>query len=139
MSSIAPASAPTVAETGVPVSAGTDGPGPKSGSLRDLRTDSPNVGLGVQQSLPGENVANAPRTEPTASASSDGSTAQVEPAVAAADKTHDTSTFRHESAEEEKKRLAQEERERMLNSGTGGNESTKKDGSEDPPPEYQDF
>lgn len=52
-----PTNIPTVAETGIPVSAGSEGPGPASGSLRDLRestsTQQPEVPVQPKQSPPG--------------------------------------------------------------------------------------
>ncbi|CEL58084.1 Sphingolipid long chain base-responsive protein LSP1 OS=Saccharomyces cerevisiae (strain ATCC 204508 / S288c) GN=LSP1 PE=1 SV=1 [Rhizoctonia solani AG-1 IB] len=89
----APQSNVTVAETGVPLTAGADGPGPKSGSLsRD----------------------NVPTTAPPAGAAQTGmvlppNTNDELPGFAGATK--------HESAEEEKARLAREERERLLHTG----------------------
>ncbi len=52
-----PAVTPTVAETGVPVSGGSGGPGPSSGSLHEIRSSS----SGLSQAA--SDVANAPAPE----------------------------------------------------------------------------
>jgi hypothetical protein len=52
-----PAVTPTVAETGVPVSGGPGGPGPSSGSLRDIRSSSSGL------SHAASNVGNTPAPE----------------------------------------------------------------------------
>ncbi|KAG9120921.1 hypothetical protein FRC07_003341 [Ceratobasidium sp. 392] len=96
----------TVAETGVPLTAGADGPGPKSGSLsRDNVPPAANTatGLGVG-SVPPAGTAPQTGTVP-------GTTEQL-PGFAGA--------TRHETAEEEKARLAREERERLLHGSTSG-------------------
>jgi len=81
----------TVAETGVPVSAGPEGPGPKSGSLsRDA-------------------VPTAGNVHPAGTAPPAHQENEQLPGLAGA--------TRHETAEEEKARLAREERERLLHSG----------------------
>ncbi|CAE6521888.1 unnamed protein product [Rhizoctonia solani] len=82
----------TVAETGVPLSAGAEGPGPKSGSLsRD------NV------------LATAPPTGPPQTG--------IVPPPADSELPGFAGATKHESAEEEKARLAKEERERVLHTG----------------------
>jgi len=92
----------TVAETGVPLSAGVDGPGPKSGTLG--RDNAATTGAASGTFPP----AGAPGAVPQTGTAS-GANEQL-PGFAGA--TH------HESAEEEKARLAREDRERVLHSGT---------------------
>ncbi|EIW64415.1 uncharacterized protein TRAVEDRAFT_139192 [Trametes versicolor FP-101664 SS1] len=85
---------PTVAETGLPKSAGPDGPGPASGSLLDLKHPSPVAPVPVVAPNPAIATATPPRLIGDVGA---------------------TATF--ESAEDEKKRLEHEERERILRQG----------------------
>lgn len=129
-----PAITPTVAETGIPVSAGADGPGPASGSLRDLHPSPP-----TEASKPASQPDPTPRYETAeeekrrlASAYSQlgpvqGQASQVPPAP-------------YESAEEEKKRLEREERERLFREGSSSQpgKDEKKDKDDELPP-YQDI
>ncbi|KAH8102470.1 Eisosome component PIL1-domain-containing protein [Cristinia sonorae] len=85
-----PSVLPTVAETGVPQSAGPDGPGPASGSLLTIKSDHD-----------AHREAGSPQT-----------TTPHVPVTAAPPAAH--SDQKWESAEEEKKRLEREERERIL-------------------------
>jgi len=85
-----PATHPTVAETGVPIIAGEDGPGPSHGSLA-----SPARGPGYGEATPAYGNADGPKY-----GLSEGGSVVVVPA--------------HESAEEEKRRLEREEREKVL-------------------------
>jgi hypothetical protein len=144
---------PTVAETGVPVSAGPQGPGPASGSLHDIRGVSSVAGTGGGtrpagvQSGPGSlaAVASAPKYETAeeekkrlqreerehvltvpSSGTAPPSTAASPPAA-----TAPVAAPSNETAEEEKKRLEREERERVLHAGP------KK--SDDDLPPYPDF
>ncbi|KAK0465121.1 Eisosome component PIL1-domain-containing protein [Desarmillaria tabescens] len=123
-SSKLPPITPTIAETGVPVSAGTSGPGPASGSLHDIKASPPSGGNGKFESAEEEKR----RLAATYS--------QAYNAPPVSQPTTSTS----ESAEEEKKRL---ERERILKEGgshgpTGsGDNNTRKDDDELPP--YQDI
>jgi len=110
---------PTVAETGVPVSAGPGGPGPSSGSLHDIHSYS----QGSPQTVYG--ITKTPIQEEGSSSG---------PAN------------RYESAEEEKRRLEREERERLLRSDTqsGDPSATKQDDpsaddGEPLPPPYQEI
>lgn len=100
----------TVAETGVPLSAGAEGPGPKSGSLSKVPTaDTTHTGgFAPPPGAPPAGAAQAGMAPPA-----HGGNEQL-PGFAGA--TH------HESAEEEKARLAREERERLLHgtSAAGG-------------------
>ncbi|KIJ40201.1 hypothetical protein M422DRAFT_75767 [Sphaerobolus stellatus SS14] len=98
---------PTVAETGVPVVAGKEGPGPAKGSLasiahRNSQSSGSNVptGPGYGESAPGYGGLDGPKFGLIDSRAS--------------------STVVHESAEDEKKRLEREERERVLR-GLSGN------------------
>lgn len=151
-----PGITPTVAETGVPVSAGDKGPGPASGSLHDIKAASPSAGPksgGLAGNVPsdvgfGQTLAATPAK--FESAEEEKKRLQREdrerllaaqgPVVAAP-----TSNPAHESAEDEKKRLEREERERVLrgNTGTsGGNNADgpgpKKDDGDDLPA-YQEM
>ena len=121
--------APTVAEAGVPVSAGVEGPGPAHGSLahdeeKDQTLPRPAVGYGVGtgevDSLPPTYVG---PTAGTQEANLQGSGSIRRPVEA-----------HHETAEEEKRRLEREERERVLKGDALNNEKT----SGDAPPSYGD-
>ena len=92
-----PAAMPTVAETGMPVSAGEQGPGPASGSLLHIHDASSSAGP-KSGGLPGR--------------SSSGSDAGYGQSLAATAAVAAPAKF--ESAEEEKKRLQREDRERVL-------------------------
>lgn len=113
-----PTVTPTVAETGVPKAAGPEGPGPASGSLRELRrpsepSSSPVVGKYGE--LPGYEGGAGP---------SAGGGKEKEKGE------------KWESAEEEKKRLEREERERVLGEGAGS--KADEAGGHDLPP-YSEF
>ncbi|EIW86656.1 hypothetical protein CONPUDRAFT_45222 [Coniophora puteana RWD-64-598 SS2] len=86
-----PSSTPTIAETGVPVSAGSDGPGPASGSLHNVKA-----------------------ADPTAGPRSGGLPGSTPPLSSTFGQPPNSSGVSHESAEDEKKRLEREERERVL-------------------------
>jgi hypothetical protein len=90
---------PTVAETGIPVSAGEQGPGPASGSLLHIHDASSSAGP-KSGGLPGR--------------SSSGSDAGFGQSLAAAAAVAAAAPAKYESAEEEKKRLQREDRERIL-------------------------
>jgi hypothetical protein len=85
---------PTVAETGIPVAAGS--PGPAKGSLHDLKNSPASPLHNPAQNLP------PPSSFPTPPASS----------------SVGFGSPRHETAEEEKKRLEREEREKILHANT---------------------
>jgi len=156
---------PTVAETGVPVTAGAEGPGPATGSLHpasDEVRDRPTVGygVGINEQAPAYG-GTAPLSIPTHESAEEEKrrlaasqqTATTAPApYAPLGVPHEghqgglvasTSTRRpatHESAEDEKKRLEREERERILAPNERTN--TRDDGT-DPsggaaPPAYND-
>lgn len=146
---------PTIAETGVPVSAGKNGPGPASGSLHDIKAASPTAGP-RSGGLPGNEThdlgfGQAPSGgfgQP--SSGGPGAPAKWESAEEEKKRLQREERERilaqpapaHESAEEEKKRLEREERERVLNAG-GSNiardDSTKKGGPDEDLPPYQDI
>lgn len=156
--------APTVAETGVPVSAGTEGPGPATGSLGTVSEevrDRPTVGYGVgsNEQAPAYGGAAPLSVAPHESATDEkrrlASAQQTETTAPAPyaplGLPHDghqgglaasTSTRRpatHESAEDEKKRLEREEREALLR-GNNTRENTLDDGTGGAaaPPAYHD-
>lgn len=122
---------PTVAETGVPLSAGASGPGPVSGSLLDLKHDA------APGNVPPPAAEAAQRFESAAEEKK-----RLEAAYSAAPASGQASTsveVQHESAEEEKKRLEREEREKLLRNPTGHDDGASgKEHDEDLPP-YQDM
>ena len=147
-----PTITPTVAETGMPKSAGPDGPGPASGSLKDLKQPSP---VSPTSSKP----AVAPAAEPTSASDAlpgYGGAAKLESAeeekkrlereererILTAGGSAPLAEQKFESAEEEKKRLEREERERILAAGGSSNfnpdSKQPPEGDSDLPP-YQEF
>lgn len=144
--------APTVAETGVPVSAGAAGPGPATGSLsteKDEVVDRPAVGYGVGTGPAGDPPGYIAPPAPLSQTAADekGRLAAVHandvPVTGSGHQgglVASTSTRRpetHESAEDEKKRLEREERERTLRGNTTDTQSPSDDAPA-PPPAYQD-
>jgi len=145
---------PTVAETGVPVTAGAEGPGPASGSLRDIKAASASAGP-RSGGLPGNEPAAPYGQSPTSASTGTGpqkfETAEEEKKRLAAQYSQAHSQQRpqpegrgpaYESAEEEKKRLEREERERLLRQGGSGSTSANDNETEDPKeelPPYQDY
>ncbi|KAK2461867.1 hypothetical protein APHAL10511_006330 [Amanita phalloides] len=129
-STAAPSAIPTVAETGIPVSAGSEGTEPASGSLADLRgkVDTTQKDGSDSTTVPGTVQAFPSAKEEKERLKETYSSQGASPAVVAV-------TERHETAEEEKKRLEREERERIL-AGAGSN-AQENDDDELPP--YQDF
>jgi hypothetical protein len=134
-----PAELPTVAETGVPVSAGASGPGPASGSLRDIKGASSTAGP-RSGGLPGNEASIPPY-------GSSGATQKFESAAeekrrlqaySEAAQQQQAPPAPYETAEEEKKRLEREERERLL-AGASGPSGAKKGTDDDLPPSYQDY
>lgn len=126
---------PTLAETGVPVSAGTGGPGPASGSLHDLRRAASNAGprddtAPVYGQLP---VDTSRYTSSVAEEKRRVEASYSQPIVSAPPVPGTVSTSHFESAEEEKKRLEREERERA------GSSTHKDKDQDDLPPSYQDL
>lgn len=155
-----PAVTPTVAETGVPVSAGPSGPGPASGSLRDIKAASPNAGPqsgGLSGNEQGGDSFGSPAAIGAASSMYETAEeekkrlqredrekvlAQPQPITATTTATASpsppaTSDKPYETADEEKKRLEREDRDKILRQGGGAaGDSSKKD--DDLPP-YQDY
>lgn len=138
-----PTNTPTVAETGVPVTAGKEGPGPASGSLagghkRTQSTASGPPGPGYGEAAPSYGGVEVPKYglsdsgQPVRYESADeekqrlqkeerdsilqGSTQQSSGATSSSVASAYTPP---ESAEDEKKRLEREERERCADTGTG--------------------
>ncbi|KAG1864140.1 hypothetical protein DFJ58DRAFT_772835 [Suillus subalutaceus] len=132
---------PTVAETGVPVPASASGPGPASGSLRDIRRASDAAGP-RSGGLPGNSPSDDLYGQPHETAEEEKSRLEREERerVSAAGTSGSPATSEHESAEEEKRRLEREERERVLASAgtdSGNARNEVKEGDELPP--YQDI
>ncbi|OSX67415.1 hypothetical protein POSPLADRAFT_1176223 [Postia placenta MAD-698-R-SB12] len=111
-----PSVTPTVAETGVPKSAGSEGPGPSSGSLLDLKSSSPTLTRG-SDALPSYGVMPGSSADPAPEKSE-----------------------KWESAADEKKRLEREEREKVLAAGGGvDNNADGGPSKEDDLPPYEEF
>ncbi|KAJ6503482.1 Eisosome component PIL1-domain-containing protein [Mycena vitilis] len=134
-----PSELPTVAETGVPVSAGASGPGPASGSLHDIKAASSNAGPrsgglpGNEPSVPAYGIAGGSQKFESASEEKKRLQAYSEAAQQGGPPA------KYETAEEEKKRLEREERERLLFGGGGASGAPPQGGpNEDLPPSYQD-
>ena len=138
---------PTVAETGLPVAAGPEGPGPASGSLHDIKRASdfagPRTGgFPATQPQP-ETYGQAPASSSPAYPSAEeekrrlaASYSQQAPAPPTGPPPS-TQPPQHETAEEEKKRLEREERDRLLHGGSGPSVPPKDDKEDDLPP-YQE-
>jgi len=139
-----PAAAPTVAETGVPVSAGASGPGPASGSLRDIRRASDSAGP-RSGGLPGkssfDDLYGQPHSIETAADEKKRLEREERERVLATgtSRVAPPATSGHESAEDEKKRLEREERARVSASAASEDApSDVKDHGDELPP-YQDI
>ncbi|KAG2350430.1 hypothetical protein BDR05DRAFT_870332 [Suillus weaverae] len=130
-----PAAAPTMAETGVPVVARQSGPGPASGSLRDIHRASDAAGP-RSGGLPGNSPFDDLYGQPHETAAEEKSRLEREER----ERVSAAGTSENESAEEEKSRLEREERERVLASADTDRRnahSEVKDGDELPP--YKDI
>jgi hypothetical protein len=126
----APASSPTVAETGVPLSAGAAGPGPASGSLHDIKGASSSAGPrsgGLPGSTPqapayGQQGAGFAGSGPVKYESAEDEKKRLQKeereGILAGSGGVPAAKANFESAEDEKKRLEREERERLLASGS---------------------
>ncbi|KAJ7254044.1 Eisosome component PIL1-domain-containing protein [Mycena haematopus] len=144
---ILPAELPTVAETGVPVSAGAGGPGPASGSLHDIRAAS-NAAGPRSGGLPGNEPLVAPYGIAAGSQKFESATEEKRRLQAyseAAQMQQGAPPTRYETAEQEKKRKEREEREKLLfggggpsGSGNGSGAPQGPGGEDDLPPSYQD-
>ncbi|KAH9847364.1 Eisosome component PIL1-domain-containing protein [Lenzites betulinus] len=152
-----PTVTPTVAETGLPKSAGPDGPGPASGSLLDLKQPSPIAPIPV--ATQGSALAITVPPGYAAGVTSAPESAEDEKKRLAREERERflreggqsgdplSSVAEHpkfESAEEEKKRLEREDRERLLAAGGSSNPNPDPDAKEPPPddgelPPYQEF
>lgn len=124
-----PEGGPTVAETGVPLSAGPSGPGPSSGSLKGARSGSQGLDATV------DDLYSSPQSQ--------GGTAEEEKRRLEREEMERAATGtpkpQFESAEDEKRRLEREEQERVR-AGGGGEARTQGDqkDSEELPP-YKDI
>lgn len=151
-----PAVTPTVAETGLPKVAGPEGPGPSSGSLKDIKRDLlVSAAASGAGDLPGYTGAAAPAAPVHESAEEEKRRLEREERERVLREGGSTSTAtatseqpKYESAEEEKKKLEREERERLL---AGGSSKPNPDSKQGPPgpgndpdadpelPPYQEF
>jgi len=122
---------PTVAETGVPKSAGPDGPGPASGSLLEVKADHDAHG-----GTPGNTSGIA--SKPHESAEDEKKPLEREERERLPSRGSSTTTPKLETAEEEKKRLEREERERLFATGDNTGTSGEPDGGDELPP-YKEF
>ncbi|KIK94914.1 hypothetical protein PAXRUDRAFT_141885 [Paxillus rubicundulus Ve08.2h10] len=140
---VLPAATPTIAETGVPVSAGASGPGPASGSLRNVRAASHDAGPrsdGRPGDYPSQELyGTLPSTTETAEEEKRRLEREERGRVLAAGGNAGAGGVPGlESAEDEKKRLERQERERVVAGGANSSENAEaKDGDELPP--YQDI
>jgi len=123
-SSLLPAATPTIAETGIPVIAGPKGTEPASGSLHDIRAESPTPAALVPVPAPAAPKHESAEEEkrrlaslysPPVQSTSLKSSPAPAPASASTPITSSAGQpQRYESAEDEKMRLEREERERIL-------------------------
>ena len=126
---------PTVAETGVPKSAGPDGPGPASGSLLELKAEHDSHG-----GTPGHTTGTTPK--PYESAEDEKKRLEREERERVLKQGPPTPAPKLETAEEEKKRLEREEREKLLAGGSDANPapgSGNPDENVDELPPYKEF
>lgn len=126
---------PTVAETGVPKTAGPDGPGPASGSLLEVK-----AGHDSHGSTPGHTIGTTPK--PYESAEDEKKRLEREERERVLKQGPSTQTPKFETAEEEKKRLEREGRERLLAGGSGTDNAPGSGGpeeNEDELPPYKEF
>ena len=127
LSTVLPAVTPTVAETGIPVSAGPGGPGPASGSLLDLKSAAPDATRKDEDHpTPVAGAVFPSAEEKKKLKEQEGASPAASTDVAAPES--------RESAEEEKKRLAREERERILAAAVGDNNDNNDNNDEELPP-----
>jgi hypothetical protein len=131
-----PSVTPTVAETGVPVTGGTHGPGPSSGSLLDIRSSKSSLSHAVSGTV---------RTQTKGYESAEEEKKRLEREERerllrsdAPSTSTGSSAPTYESAEDEKKRLEREERERLLHDQREGGGPNPEDEGDTPPP-YQDM
>ncbi|KDN43496.1 hypothetical protein RSAG8_06085, partial [Rhizoctonia solani AG-8 WAC10335] len=129
----------TVAETGVPLTAGAEGPGPKSGSLsrNNVPTTAPPTGppqTGTAPPVAGNELPGF------AGATKHESAEEEKARLAKEEREHllHSGGTAHPTADEEKARLEREERDRLLRGQTQGQDEKGEDGKTVPPP-YADF
>ncbi|KAI0375355.1 hypothetical protein BV20DRAFT_1009716 [Pilatotrama ljubarskyi] len=148
-----PTVTPTVAETGMPKSAGPDGPGPASGSLHDLKQPAPAppsaVAPGsapIPEAIPGYGAGGTTQPESAADEKRRLEREERERLLREGGSAQPSSAEqpRYETAEEEKKRLEREERERLLAAGGSSNLHPNLDAKQPPSddgelPPYQEF
>lgn len=132
---------PTIAETGVPISAGADGPGPARGSLKDLKGATPPSAT-TFGATPAAGGISDKATLKLDTAGEEKARLQREEQERLSHTSAPAPQQKFESAEEEKKRLEKEERERLVKEaesqqGSSGNKNGGGDGATPPP--YQDF
>jgi hypothetical protein len=125
---------PTVAETGVPLAAGTDGPGPRKGSLSQQQSKTPAYGSA-------EAIASTVSAYPSAEDEKRRLAREERERILNQGSSSTAPTY--ENADEEKKRLERQERERVLQlggSGSGGKHEGPQNDPNDgpPPPAYHD-
>ncbi|KAI0778536.1 Eisosome component PIL1-domain-containing protein [Trametes elegans] len=142
-----PTVTPTVAETGLPKSAGPDGPGPASGSLHDLKQPSPLSASAstATNALPGYGSSAPAQPESAAEEKQRLEREERERLLREGGSSQSSGSEqpKFESAEEEKKRLEREERERLLAAGgsSGANppSDAKHPDDDGELPPYQEF
>jgi len=125
---------PTVAETGVPKSAGPDGPGPASGSLLQVKADHDSHG-----GAPGTtNLGSTPK--PYESAEDEKKRLEREERERILKQGASTPTPKFETAEDEKKRLEREQRERLFAGGSNTDPAPgRPDENDEELPPYKEF
>lgn len=151
---------PTVAETGVPLTAGAGGPGPASGSIHDLksgtsRRSSSGQAPGYGQSSPQYGSFGQTSEAPAYGVVPGGTPESAEDEKKRLEREERERVLRdgappssfksptsgtgakYETAEEEKARLERAERDKLLTQG--GSSGANKDGDQGTPPPYQDF
>lgn len=134
-----PPAGPTVAETGIPISSGTSGPGPASGSLRrpaDVKADNhpPGYSSGSTGWASAEDEKKRlQRQDRDQLLSSGGTSSSYDPPTGAPPPAAQGAPKPYETAEDEKKRLEREERERVLQLGGASGSNNPYRGPQPPP------
>ena len=159
---------PTVAETGVPKSAGPEGPGPATGSLLNIRSNDKSPKVPESSPTPPSTLAASPAVQdqpPKNPPGYGGAPQKYESAedekkrlqreerdhvltgdtqgAGAPPPPHEDSTPKYESAEAEKKRLEAQEREKLLQGGGASGPGPHDDNNPPPPdsdlPPYEEY
>ena len=158
---------PTVAETGVPKSAGPEGPGPATGSLLNIHSNDKSPKVPESSPTPPSTLAASPavQDQPPKTPPGYGGAPQYESAedekkrlqreerdhvltgdtqgAGAPPPPHKDSTPKYESAEAEKKRLEAQEREKLLQGGGASGPGPHDDNNPPPPdsdlPPYEEY